>query len=94
MAIPGSRRFRRGPVRNRRPPGQLRQRGRAGDTEQIGNQAAEITVVETIDQVLKQRQRQQQRHDARLAELQGRSLLTVLGDGRLHLSQSATASSW
>jgi hypothetical protein len=41
--------------------------------------------------VLEQGQRQQQRHDARLAEPQRRRLLTVFGDGRLHHPLDAVA---
>lgn len=40
------------------------------DAEKIGSQAAEIPVVEAVDQVLEQCQHQQQRHDTGLAELQ------------------------
>ena len=51
----------------------------------------EIAIVKAIDQVLKQRQRQQQRHHPGLAELQSRRLFAVFGDGRLHHSLDAVA---
>jgi len=40
---------------------------------------------------LKQGQGQKQRHDSRLAELQGRRFFTLVGDGRLHHSLDAVA---
>jgi hypothetical protein len=50
-----------------------------------------MAIVEPIDQMVKQGQRQKQRHDARLAELQSRRFFTVVGDCRLHHSLDAVA---
>ena len=51
----------------------------------------QIAIAEAVDQVLEQGQRQEQRHDSGLAELQSRRLLTVFGDGRLHHTLDAVA---
>jgi hypothetical protein len=52
---------------------------------------SQVAIVETVDEVLKQSQRQKQRHHSGLAELQCRRFLTVLGDGRLHHALDAVA---
>ena len=62
-----------------------------GNAEQIGHQDPQIAIVEAVDQVLEQRQCQEQRHDSGLAELQCRRLLTVFGNGRLHHALDAVA---
>ena len=48
-------------------------------------------VVKAVNQVLEQCQRQKQRHDPRLPELQPWRLLAVFIDGRLHHSLDAVA---
>jgi hypothetical protein len=47
--------------------------------------------MESVDEMVKQGQRQKQRHDPGLAELQSRSFLTVVGNGRLHHGLDAVA---
>ena len=63
----------------------------SGHAQQIGHLLPEIAVAKAIDEVLKQRQRQQQRHHPRLAELQSRRLFAVFGHGRLHHPLDAVA---
>ena len=57
---------------------------RDGNAQKVGDQPAQVAIMEAVDQVLKQGQCQKQRHNAGLAELQCQRLLTVCGDGRLH----------
>jgi hypothetical protein len=58
--------------------------------QQIRHVLAEVAVAKAVNQMLKQCQRQQQRHHPRLAELQSWRFFAV-GHGRLHHSLDAVA---
>ncbi len=60
-------------------------------SQQIRYLFPEIVITKAIDEVMKHRERQQQRHHSRLAQLQSRRLFAVFGHGRLHHSLDAVA---
>ena len=62
-----------------------------GDAKQVGNQDPQVAIMEAVNQMLKQGQSQEQGHDSRLTELQGRHLLTAFGNGRLHHTLDAVS---
>ena len=61
------------------------------NAQQIRYVLPKIVVAETIDEVLKQRKCEQERHHSRLAELQPRRLFAVFGHGGLHHPLDAVA---